>query len=198
MRIHIIESMGVMTIMDKKKGELAIGDWFREAKYGMMIHWGIYSLPAGEWKGQRMDYIGEWIQSRFEIPNREYGALARAFNPVLFDADEWVDLAKDAGMRYIVFTAKHHDGFAMYKSACDPYNICDATPFGRDVVGELANSCAKKNIRFGLYYSQELDWHEPDGGGYRSGYTNCGMSWTNCWDFPDNGKKDYARCLKKK
>ena len=78
--------------------------WFREAKFGLMVHWGLYSLPAGEWKGQRMTYIGEWIQSRFRIPNAEYHALARAFNPILFDADEWVRLAQDAGMQYIVVT----------------------------------------------------------------------------------------------
>jgi Alpha-L-fucosidase len=184
--------------MDKANTDSTYGSWFREAQYGMMIHWGLYSLPAGEWKGRRMDYIGEWLQSKFEIPNREYGALAGILNPICFNADEWVELAKEAGMKYIVITSKHHDGFAMYKSDCDRYNICDATPFGRDVIGELANACAKKGIRLGLYYSQELDWHEKDGGGYRSGYTNCGMSWTNCWDFPDNENKNYTNCFEKK
>lgn len=116
-------------------------DWFSQAKFGMMIHWGLYSLTAGEWKGQRMPYIGEWAQSYFRIPNAEYHALVDAFNPVLFDADEWVKLAIDAGMKYIVVTAKHHDGFAMFKSAVSPFNIVDATPFKRDVVGELADAC---------------------------------------------------------
>ena len=85
--------------------------WFKQAKFGMMIHFGLYSLPAGEWKGQRMDGIGEWVQAHFRIPNAEYGALAKAFNPICFQAEEWVKLAKDAGMEYFVITSKHHDGF---------------------------------------------------------------------------------------
>ena len=178
--------------------------WFREAKFGLMVHWGLYSLPAGEWKGERMAYIGEWIQSRFRIPNAEYHALARAFHPMLFNAEEWVSLAQDAGMRYIVFTAKHHEGFAMFRSRASRFNIVDATPFGRDVVEELANACARKGMRLGLYYSQDLDWSEPNGGGYTRGHTNHGphddecMAWTNDWDFPENDKKDYAQCFESK
>jgi len=115
--------------------------WFKNAQFGMMVHWGLYSLPAGEWKGERMPFIGEWAQSYFRIPNDEYGALASAFNPILFDAEEWVRLAVDAGMQYLVVTSKHHDGFAMYHSRVDSYNICDRTPFRRDVIGELADAC---------------------------------------------------------
>ncbi len=178
--------------------------WFREAKFGLMVHWGLYSLPAGEWKGERMAYIGEWIQSRFRIPNTEYHALARAFNPMLFNAEEWVSLAQDAGMRYIVFTAKHHEGFAMFRSRASRFNIVDATPFGRDVVEELANACARRGMKLGLYYSQDLDWSEPNGGGYTRGHTNHGphddecMAWTNDWDFPENDKKDYSQCFESK
>ncbi len=173
--------------------------WFKQAQFGMMVHWGLYALPAGEWKGERMPFIGEWAQSYFRIPNDEYGALASAFNPILFDADAWVRLALDAGMRYLVVTSKHHDGFAMYHSRVDPYNIADATPFKRDAIGELAEACRKHGLKLGLYYSQELDWHEPHGGGYRSGRTNCGcMSWTNDWDFPDNDAKDFTRCFEEK
>ncbi|MBQ6246433.1 MAG: alpha-L-fucosidase [Kiritimatiellae bacterium] len=170
-------------------------EWFKSAKFGMMIHWGLYALPAGEWRGRRMDDIGEWAQQYFRIPNAEYARLAKAFNPILFDADEWVRLAVDAGMTYMVFTSKHHDGFAMYKSDVSPYNIVDATPFGRDVVGELAEACARHGLKFGLYYSQDLDWHEPDGGGYNHGNTWGGgtASWTNSWDYPDKEKKDFAR-----
>ena len=92
-------------------------EWFREAKYGMMIHWGLYSLLAGEWRGRRMgDLIGEWAQQYFRIPLSEYSRLAEAFDPVFFDAEEWVRLARDAGMKYVVFTSKHHDGFAMFRS----------------------------------------------------------------------------------
>ncbi len=174
--------------------------WFREAKFGMMIHWGLYCLPAGEWKGKRMPYIGEWLQAYFRIPNREYHPLAQAFHPLLFDADAWVRLAQDAGMRYIVITAKHHEGFAMYRSRVSPFNIVDATPFKRDVLEELAGACARHGMKLGLYYSQDLDWSEPDGGGYTAGRTWCDGAgvWTNDWDFPDNAAKDYTRCYESK
>ena len=175
--------------------------WFREAKFGMMIHWGLYCLPAGEWKGRRMnDWIGEWIQQYFRIPNAEYHLLAKAFNPVYFNADEWAQLAVDAGMKYMVVTAKHHEGFAMYHSKVSKFNVVDATPFGRDVLYELANACTKKGIRFGLYYSQDLDWAEPNGGGYlahRHG-PNKMLGWTNDWDYPDNAAKNYTQCFEEK
>lgn len=179
--------------MDNKK-------WFKEeAKFGMMIHWGLYSLLAGEYKGKRIPHIGEWIQSYFEIPNAEYEKLADVFNPIYFDAEEWVLAAKAAGMNYMVVTSKHHEGFCLFKSAYDNFNVVDATPFGRDVIGELSESCKKHGLKFGVYYSQELDWHEPNGGGYKSGKTNCGeMSWTNCWDFPDNEHKNFDQCFRAK
>jgi alpha-L-fucosidase len=174
-------------------------EWFKQAKFGMMVHWGLYALLAGEWKGQRMPLIGEWAQSYFRIQHFEYGRLPSAFNPVFFDAEEWVKLAIDSGMQYMVVTSKHHDGFAMFHSKVDPYNIYDATPFKRDVIGELAEACSKHNLKLGLYYSQDLDWHEPNGGGYTRGHTNCGvMSWTNDWDYPDNAKKNYAQCFEGK
>jgi alpha-L-fucosidase len=174
-------------------------EWFRQAQYGMMVHWGLYALPAGEWNGQRMPTIGEWAQSYFRIPSRDYGRLAEAFNPVCFDADEWVQLALEGGMKYLVVTSKHHDGFALFHSRVDRYNVCDATPFRRDVIGELAAACQRHRLRLGLYYSQDLDWHEPDGGGYRHGHTNAGcMSWTNDWDWADPTRKDYTRCFETK
>jgi alpha-L-fucosidase len=174
-------------------------EWFRQAKFGMMVHWGLYSLPAGEWKGERMPFIGEWAQSYFRIPGREYSQLAGVFNPILFNAEEWVRLALDAGMGYIVVTSKHHDGFAMYHSKVDRYNIVDATPFKRDVIAEMAEACAKHGMKLGLYYSQDLDWHEPNGGGYTRGHTNCGvMSWTNDWDYPENDQKHYPQCFESK
>jgi len=173
--------------------------WLLDARFGLFIHWGLYSTLAGEWQGQRMDYIGEWIMSRFRIPGAEYSKLAAQFNPQGFNADEWVQLAKQAGMRYIVITAKHHEGFAMFHSKCDPYNIVDATPFGRDPIKELAEACARAGIKLGLYYSQDLDWHEPDGGYPRPGFpSNAGMSWGNDWDFPDYAAKHYARYFEKK
>lgn len=132
--------------------------WFKEAQYGMMVHWGLYSLLAGEYKDRYSGVYAEWIQANLAIPNAEYGKLAKAFNPVFFDAEEWVKLAKDCGMKYFVVTSKHHDGFAMFHSKVDKYNVVDATPFGRDVIGEIAEACYKHGLKMGLYYSQDLDW----------------------------------------
>ena len=172
--------------------------WFKDAHYGMMAHWGLYSLLAGEYRGRRVKNYAEWIQSFMAIPNGEYARLAECFNPVCFDADRWVRLAKDAGMRYFVFTAKHHDGFAMFRSKADGFNVADATPFQRDVVEELANACARHGLKFGLYYSQELDWAHPHGGGYTRTDPCAGVSWDNSWDFPDRSKKDFTRCFEEK
>src|SRR5688572_3340403 len=99
--------------------------WFHEAKYGLFIHWGLYAVPAGEWKGKRIPGIGEWIMYRARIPVREYEQLARQFNPVKFDAEAWVQLAKDAGMKYMVITSKHHDGFALYQSKVSTFDVVD-------------------------------------------------------------------------
>jgi alpha-L-fucosidase len=124
--------------------------WWEEARFGMFIHWGLYSLPAGFWKGKKVDGIGEWIMYNGQIPLAEYSQLADEFNPVEFDADKWVSLAKDAGMKYLVITAKHHEGFAMYHSPCNKYNIVDATPFGRDPLAELAKACKEAGITLGF------------------------------------------------
>lgn len=172
---------------------------FKESQFGMMIHWGLYSLYAGEYKGERQpkQNVSEWIQKNYAIPNAEYEKLADAFNPLYFDADEWVTLAKNAGMKYMVFTAKHHDGFSLFHSKVDPYNIVDATPFKRDVVKELADACKKQGIKFGVYYSQDMDWHEPNGGGYKKTGSDC-RERSNSWDYPDADKKDYSICFEKK
>jgi alpha-L-fucosidase len=139
---------------------------FGEAKFGMFIHWGLYAIPAGEWKGERLPGISEWIMQRAKIPRAEYAALAKRFNPVKFDADEWVGIARDAGMRYMVITSKHHDGFAMYDSEVSDYDVVDATPFGRDVVGELHAACRRQGLRFGVYYSHSIDWYDGGDGGF--------------------------------
>ena len=173
-------------------------EWFAGAEYGMMAHWGLYSLLGGEYRGRRTPSYAEWIQSAMAIPNREYEQLARAFQPLYFSADEWIRLAKEAGMKYFVFTAKHHDGFAMFRSKADPYNVVDATPFGRDVTAELAEACYKYGLPFGLYYSQELDWHHPHGGGYDRQDPCAGVSWDNRWDFPDREKKEFSICFEEK
>lgn len=138
-------------------------EWWREARFGMFIHWGMYAEPAGEWKGERIPGISEWIMARAKIPVKEYEKLAENFNPVKYDAEEWVKLAKYAGMKYIVITSKHHDGFAMFHSKASKYNIVDATPFDRDPLKELAEACKKHGLRLGFYYSQAQDWHEPGG-----------------------------------
>lgn len=172
--------------------------WFKNAQFGMMAHWGLYSLLGGEWQGRRVRDYAEWIQSYMPIANKEYEKLAAVFNPICFDADAWIRLARDCGMQYFVFTSKHHDGFALFKSKADAYNVVDATPFGRDVVAELGEACYKYGLKFGLYYSQELDWHHPHGGGYDN-FAGCsGVSWDNSWDYPDRAKKDFSICFEEK
>ena len=145
-------------------------EWFKQAKYGMMLHWGLYTLLGGEYKGRKVFNYAEWAQSYFQIPNAEYEKLAAAFNPVGFDAEEYAKTARDCGMKYIVITTKHHDGFAMYHSQCDKFNVYDATPFHRDVLGEFVAACKKYGLKLGIYYSQDLDWHHPHGGGYNSNH----------------------------
>ncbi|MEN8117895.1 MAG: alpha-L-fucosidase [Bacteroidota bacterium] len=146
------------TIAQDKKME-----WWRDARFGLFIHWGVYAEPAGEWKGEQIPGISEWIMARAKIPVEEYEKLPENFNPEKYDAEKWVKLAKFAGMKYIVITSKHHDGFAMFHSKASKYNIVDATPFDRDPLKELAEACEKQGIRLGFYYSQAQDWHEPGG-----------------------------------
>lgn len=126
-------------------------EWFRDAKFGMFIHWGIYSELEN----------GEWVMHRTQIPKVEYQKLAKQFYPFGFDADEWCRIAKAAGMRYITITSKHHDGFAMYDSDVSDYNIVDGSPFKRDVLKELADACARHDLKLFFYYSQ-LDWQHED------------------------------------
>lgn len=140
--------------------------WFRDAHFGMFIHWGLYAQAGGLWKGKvtKVNNCAEWLMLAGRVPRAEYAAMAKDFNPTAYDADAWVRAAKDAGMKYIVLTAKHHDGFAMFKSSASGYNIADATPFRRDAVKELAAACRKHGVKLGLYYSQNLDWYHPGGG----------------------------------
>ncbi|GIZ08777.1 alpha-L-fucosidase [Flavobacterium sp. UMI-01] len=137
--------------------------WWEEARFGMFIHWGIYTVPAGFYKGVAQTNSGEWIMNKGKIPVAEYEQFAAQFNPSKFNAKEFVALAKEAGMKYMVITAKHHDGFSMFDSKASEYNIVDATPFKRDVLKELAKACQEQGIKFGFYYSQAQDWHHPGG-----------------------------------
>jgi len=135
--------------------------WWREAKFGMFIHWGLYAVPAGEWKGQQIGGIGEWIMNNARIPVAEYEKLAAQFNPEKFDAKQWAAAIKDAGMKYLVITSKHHDGFCMFDSKLGGYNIVKATPFKRDVLKELSEACKEEGVALCFYHSI-MDWHHPD------------------------------------
>jgi alpha-L-fucosidase len=159
--------------------------WWREARFGMFIHWGIYSVPAGVYQGKDIPSLGEWIMNNGNIPVADYAKFAAQFNPTKFDSDKFVAIAKNAGMKYIVITSKHHDGFAMFKSA-DPFNVVDATPFHRDIIRELDDAARKAGLRFGVYYSQSQDWHHPGGFAYgRNGRKN-----GDHWDPAQDGSFD--------
>lgn len=169
--------------------------WWNEAKLGMFIHWGPYSIYGGEYHGYRQVRGGaEWIMNRCKIPVMEYRAAATTFNPVNFDADAWVRLAHESGMKYIVFTTKHHDGFAMFKSDADRFNIVDYTPFGRDVVAELADACRKYDMKLGFYYSQSQDWCHPGGATARrvmaEGWANPDSTCVNAFTEANKGAWD--------
>ena len=173
----------VPTATETQKQRDARMAWWREARFGLFMHWGLSAVPAGEWKGleKKQDLWGEWIMNRAQIPVAEYERLAGQFNPVKFNADQWVRLAKDTGMKYMVITAKHCDGFALFSSKASRYNVVDATPFARDPMKDLQQACNQQGMRLGFYYSHSWDWHEPDA-----------LGLDNTWDFPDRAKKDCA------
>jgi len=151
--------------------------WFAEARFGMFIHWGVYSVPAGEWKGKKN--YGEWFMEETHMPVSQYEKFAAKFNPVKFDAKQWVAIAKGAGVKYIVITSKHHDGFGMFPSQETDWCI-KSTPFGRDPLKELSTACREAGIKFCLYYSI-MDWHHPDWGTRRA------------WNDKATGKPDMDR-----
>ena len=155
-------------------------EWWRDARFGMFIHWGVYAVPAGTYKDKRIDGIGEWIMLRGEIPVATYKAYAQQFNPVKYDPDAWVRLAKEAGMKYIVITSKHHDGFALFDSKVTDWDIVDATPYGKDLLKPLAEACRRHGMKLGFYYSQAQDWNHP--GGAKSGNRQ--------WDPAQDGSMD--------
>src|SRR5215831_14306504 len=132
--------------------------WWKDARFGLFIHWGLYSIPAGEWNGETGH--AEWIRTSAQIPLDQYDKFVQQFNPVKFNATEWVKLAKQAGMKYIVITSKHHDGFCMFDTKQTDFSIM-STPFHRDVMKELAAACKKEGIQLCFYHSI-MDWHHPD------------------------------------
>ncbi|MFV0469452.1 MAG: alpha-L-fucosidase [Dysgonomonas sp.] len=162
--------------------------WWRDAKFGLFIHWGPYSLYGGTYNGFRQQRGGaEWIMNRCKIPVREYRAKASTFDPINYDAQAIVNQAKKAGMKYIIFTTKHHDGFAMFKSNVSEFNIVDYTPFKRDIVAELADACRKNDMKLGFYYSQSQDWCNAGGA------TATKQMWEG-WPNPDSTAiNDYVK-----
>jgi alpha-L-fucosidase len=153
--------------------------WWTDAKFGMFIHWGVYSVPAGTYQGKPIPGIGEWIMNSGKIPVAEYKEYAKQFNPVKYDPKAWVKMAKAAGMKYIVITSKHHDGFALFDSKVTDWDVVDATPYGKDLLEPLAEACRKEGIKLGFYYSQAQDWNNP-GGAASGGH----------WDEAQNGSMD--------
>jgi len=132
--------------------------WFREARFGMFIHWGLYSIPAGEWNGKTG--YAEWIRNEAQIPIEQYDQFVKKFNPTKFNADQWVTLAKDAGCKYIVLTSKHHDGFCLFDSKYTDYDVM-STPFKRDILKELSDACRRQGVT-PCWYHSIMDWHDPD------------------------------------
>jgi alpha-L-fucosidase len=157
-------------------------EW-KDAKYGLFLHFGLYSVWGGEYKGEMTPKLVEWMQNTMKIPLSEYKKLLKQFNPVKFNADTWARFAKDAGMKYVVLTSKHHDGFALWDSKASDYDVM-ATPFKKDIVKELKDACHKYGLKFGLYYSHNIDWEDPNnlvGGGKGNGGNS--SAWTNTTDF---------------
>ncbi len=168
---------------------------FNDAKFGLFIHWGLYSQLGGEWKGEKIPGLTEWIMYHAVIPKAEYLKLASTFDPVKFDAEAWVKAAKDAGMRYLVVTSKHHDGFAMYRTGVVPNHSIGVTPFGRDPIDELYRACKKHGLRFGVYYSQFIDWLDGWDGGMlyadRNRFDMAKHNPMNTWDRNDTTREQY-------
>jgi len=172
--------------------------WWRDARFGMFIHWGLYSQWGCHYPGpdgRLQDGLGEHMMMRLKIPRAAYAKIADLFNPVKFDAETWVATAQAAGMKYIVITSKHHDGFAMFDSPSNDYNIVKRTPWHRDPVKELAEACRRHGLRFGVYYSLGRDWDDPD---VPTDLKPDGWRRSNTWDFPDEDKKDFTKYFERK
>lgn len=136
--------------------------WFRDARVGIIVHWGLYSIPAGVWKGVEVPWYGEWIKDRAPISNTDYTNLATQFNPTEFNARQWIGYVKQSGFKYFCLVTKHHDGFSLWDTQQNSnWNVMDATPFKRDIVKELSDACHDSAITYALYYSSGLDWHYP-------------------------------------
>lgn len=160
---HTFEYRFSEDLKQTQDSEERLNKWYKDAKFGAFIHFGVYSTLEGEYKGRGSGHrYSEWIQVSAKIPANEYHEVASRFNPSDFDAEEWVKVFKNAGMNYVVLTSKHHEGFAMFKSNVSNYNIVDATPFKRDIVEELSEACHRHGLKFGVYYSHAQDWDDPN------------------------------------
>jgi len=178
--IQPIWAQKLETLKEKEKRM----QWWTEARFGMFIHWGVYAQFAGVYKGHEQARGGaEWIMNRCKIPMAEYQAEAKKFNPIHYNADDWVRMAKDAGMKYIIITTKHHDGFALFQSAASKWNVVDATPYGKDLLKPLAAACKKYGMKLGFYYSQAQDWNNPGGAASR-------RLMREGWPNPDSARID--------
>ena len=133
-------------------------NWWKHAKFGMFIHWGVYSVPDGVYQGKEIPGIGEWIMLNGKIPVAEYKQYAKEFTAANYDPDAWVRLAKQAGMKYIIITSKHHDGFSLFDSKANDWDVAGASPYGKDLLKPLAEACARHGLKLGFYYSQAQDW----------------------------------------
>jgi alpha-L-fucosidase len=195
MAVLLFLSQGIFAQKVQTKDERM--EWWREARFGMFIHWGVYSLPAGIWDGRQIGGIGEWIMNRGKIPVADYQRMAKSFNPVKYDPDAWVRMAKDAGMKYIVITSKHHDGFALFETKASKWNVVDATVYGKDLLKPLAEACRKYGIRLGFYYSQAQDWNNPGGSAARrptkEGWANPDSVIIDAYTKEHNGHWDPAQ-----
>jgi alpha-L-fucosidase len=172
--------------------------WWSDARFGMFIHWGLYSQWGAHYPGadgRLLDGKTEHMMRHLRLPLALYSTIAGVFNPTKFDADEWVRIAKAAGMKYIVITSKHHDGFALWDSAASEYNVVKRTPWKHDAIRELADACRRGGLRFGVYYSLGRDWEDPD---VPTSVKADGNRRSNDWDWPDEGKKDFTRYFERK
>jgi alpha-L-fucosidase len=191
--ILILIFLGGSLTAQETNTRIAAMQWWKDAKFGMFVHWGLYAVTAGEWKG-KPSKGNEHFMLYERIPVREYAKIADDFNPVKFNADAWVKRAKAAGMKYVVFTSKHHDGYAMYDSKASDYNIVKTTKWHRDPIKELAAACKKYGLKLGLYYSLGRDWEDPD----------VPTNWpekagrSNTWDFPNEDGKVFAKYFERK
>jgi alpha-L-fucosidase len=178
------ESVAEAKIVESPEAKNERMEWWRDARFGMFIHWGVYSVPAGFWDGKPTNNVGEWIMNTVPISREDYTPLAKEFNPTNYDPVAWARLAKQAGMKYLVITSKHHDGFCLFDTKATDWDVVDATPYGKDLLKPLAEACRAEGIEFCVYYSI-MDWHHPSQNGAATP-----------WVMDPNRKGEYVAYMK--